>query len=56
METPNTDVSTGQQQPSEAKRPSDTPDHGAPAATDPAKGSPAKGAHQFGDDGAKAES
>lgn len=54
MPTPDTNLSTEHQQPGDAKRPSDTLDRDqTPAATAPQKGSPAKGAHRFGANGAK---
>lgn len=61
MPTSDKNISTEHQQSGDGARPGDTLDRDrtpttAPDATDPNKGSPAKGAHQFGDDGAKAES
>lgn len=55
MATPDRNISTENQQDGDAKRPSDTLDRDR-AGTQAAKGSPAKGAHRFGDNGAKAES
>ncbi len=52
MPTPDTNLSTEHQQPGDAKRPSDTLERDQmPPATQ--KGSPAKGAHRFGANGAK---
>ncbi|MET0268878.1 MAG: hypothetical protein ABW173_00490 [Sphingomonas sp.] len=57
MATPDTNLSTEHQQPGDAKRPGDTLDREqTPAKPDMHKGSPAKGAHRFGSQGAKAES
>ena len=56
MGSPDTNLSTEQQRPGAAVPPGDMLDSGrTAAASDPAKGSPIKGAQRFGDDGAKAE-